>query len=188
MKTLIINGSPRRDGDTVSLITELKKYLHGEIQVVNTYYDDIKPCIDCRYCWTNSKCAINDNMQDIYKKLNQVDNVIIASPIYFSQLPGPLLNFASRLQYFYVSRYIRKDKNFSIKKKTGSLILVGGGDGSPEPAIKTAKILFQQMNAEMISCLCSLKTNTIPAKQDKKVMMEVADLAEKLNRYQHKVK
>lgn len=47
MKTLIFNGSPRKNGDTVGLINEFIKELDGEYKIVNAYYCDIKPCIDC---------------------------------------------------------------------------------------------------------------------------------------------
>lgn len=42
MKTLIFNGSPRKDGDTVSLINELVDQLNGEYRIVNTYNCKIK--------------------------------------------------------------------------------------------------------------------------------------------------
>ncbi len=46
MKTLIFNGSPRPQGDTVSLIDYLMKYLDGEVRTVDAYRCDISPCID----------------------------------------------------------------------------------------------------------------------------------------------
>jgi multimeric flavodoxin WrbA len=58
MKTLIINGSPRRNGDTSGLIEKLKKQLSGEIDEVSAYYDKIAPCVDCRQCWKKKGCAI----------------------------------------------------------------------------------------------------------------------------------
>lgn len=49
MKTLIINGSPKKDGDTAVLINELVRNLKGEV-VILTCYDEISPCNDCRFC------------------------------------------------------------------------------------------------------------------------------------------
>mgnify|MGYP002509830204 CR=1 FL=1 len=66
MKTLIINGSPRIGGDTESLIDIIRKNLVGECRVLNTYRCNISPCMDCRYCWEKSGCAIEDEMQEIY--------------------------------------------------------------------------------------------------------------------------
>lgn len=181
MKTLIVNGSPRKNGDSMTLVNEMLKYLDGEVRIVNAYYDNISPCVDCRYCWNNTGCCINDGMQEIYRLLNEVDNVILASPLYFSELTGELLSFASRLQCFYVSRCIRKDINFKLNKKYGALIITGGGDGSPEPAIRRANIIFRQINAESIGTVMSLKTDEIPAKEDNKALIEAHDLALRLN-------
>lgn len=62
MKTLIINGSPRKSGDTSELITRLKKQINGEIVEISAYYSKISPCIDCRLCWKKKGCAIKDDM------------------------------------------------------------------------------------------------------------------------------
>lgn len=48
MKTLILNGSPRKDGDTAFLINKLISRLYGEYKIVDCYTADIAPCIDCR--------------------------------------------------------------------------------------------------------------------------------------------
>lgn len=54
MKTLILNGSPRENGDTVSLINKVIGNLNGEYKIINAYDCDINPCVDCRYCWNNT--------------------------------------------------------------------------------------------------------------------------------------
>jgi len=66
MKTLILNGSPRLRGGTAFLISALKKRLDGEIVEVLAYLDRIEPCKDCRYCWENPGCVIQDDMQKVY--------------------------------------------------------------------------------------------------------------------------
>ncbi|MDR0818817.1 MAG: flavodoxin family protein, partial [Oscillospiraceae bacterium] len=81
MKTLIINGSPRANGDTAALIGELQKHLKDEIIVIQTYNVAVQPCTDCRYCWTNAACALQDEMQNIFKMIDEADNIILASPI-----------------------------------------------------------------------------------------------------------
>lgn len=64
IKTLIFSGTPRKNGDTMKLINEFIKYLDGEYKIIDSYNCNIKPCIDCRYCWKNTGCCINDEMQD----------------------------------------------------------------------------------------------------------------------------
>jgi multimeric flavodoxin WrbA len=181
MKTLIINGSPRKNGDTMTLVNEITKYLDGDIKIVHTYFDNISPCIDCRFCWRNDGCSINDEMQDIYRALDEVDNVILASPLHFSELTGKLLSFASRLQYFYVLRCIRKEFKFKLKKKNSILIITGGGDGNHNPAVSRANIIFRQINGELIGTIMSLQTNDIPAKQDTEALSKAKEFAIKLN-------
>ena len=58
MKTLILNGSPREQGDTIALIEKIIQGLQGEYHIVNAYRCNILPCIDCRYCWKIDGCLI----------------------------------------------------------------------------------------------------------------------------------
>jgi multimeric flavodoxin WrbA len=183
MKTLVINGSPRKNGHAMTLVNEMTKYLNGEVRIIHTYYDDISPCMDCRYCWNNIGCCINDGMQEVYKLLNEVDNIILVSPIYFSELTGQLLSFASRLQMFYVSRRIRKDKEFNIKIKKGVLVISAGGHSInlEERAIESAKIILRHLNTNLIGIARTLHTNDVSAKDDIEALIEARELALELN-------
>lgn len=106
METLILNGSPKRNGNTVALIGAFTKHLNGDVRVVSSHFDNISPCLDCRYCWDNPGCIINDDMQSVYPYLESCDNLVIASPIWFSELSGPLLTLASRIQTYLAARLI----------------------------------------------------------------------------------
>jgi len=131
------------------LLNELKKLLDGEVIQVDTYYAKSSPCFDCRHCWTNVECIIKDEMQDVYKMMDEADNFVIASPIYFGNLTGSLLNWASRLQLFWVSRYIRKVEPLSAKHRKGVVILiVNHGKDNIEPAIFAGKDLLAKMRTE----------------------------------------
>ena len=180
MRTLIFNGSPRKSGDTVRLINEMQKYLTGEIKIISAYYDKINPCIDCRYCWENIGCCIDDGMQSVYEYIRFCDNIIIASPVYFSELSGSLLNILSRLQCFYTARRFM-NKPIEQKNKNGVLILAGGGDGSHERAKSTANILFKMMNTNCLADVFSLNTNILPASEDSKALQTARDAALLLN-------
>ncbi|MBN1055596.1 MULTISPECIES: GNAT family N-acetyltransferase [unclassified Clostridium] len=166
MKTLIFNGSPRKDGDTVSLINELVKQLNGEYRIVNTYNCKINPCIDCRFCWKNEGCCVNDEMQEIYKYIQECDNILIASPIYFSELTGALLSVGSRLQTYFCGKFFRKE--IPIKKpKKGAVIVVGGGDGSINKPYETACTLLHHMNShDIFPLVYSHNTNSNSAITD----------------------
>lgn len=166
MKTLIFNGSPRKNGDTVTLINEFTKHINGEYKVVEAYDCNIYPCVDCRYCWENSGCCQKDDMQEVYNYIQGCDNVLIASPLYFSELTGQLLAITSRLQTYFCARYFRKEVPI-LKEKKGGVILVGGGDGNIETAYRTASALLRLMNVQTIApVVFSHNTDKIPSKDD----------------------
>lgn len=176
MKTLIFNGSPRKNGDTVSLINYLTKQLPGEYKIVDTYRANISPCLDCRYCWKKSGCAVKDEMQEIYEYLIDCDNVLIASPVYFSELTGKMLDVGSRLQTYFCGRRFRKEDS-GLKLKKGAVLLVGGGDGRPDKAYETAKTLLKHMNCKEIhELVCSHNTDTVPAIEDTRAVAGVEDI------------
>ncbi len=180
MKTLIINGSPRRNGDTSALLAELREQLNGQIVEVSAYYDKIAPCTDCRLCWEEKGCVIKDDMTKIYK--DDFDAVIIASPLYMSNLTGPIVSLASRFQPYYAAKRFLRDP-IDIRKKTAILILVGGGDGGPEPAVQFAKWMFKKMEAELCdeNVVLSLQTDEVPAKEDRDALLKIKEIASRIN-------
>lgn len=184
MKTLIINGSPRKNGGTASMIAEFKKRLKGEVEVIDTYYSKISPCVDCRYCWENPKCIINDEMQNVYRMIDQADNIVIASPIYFAELTGSILQWASRLQYIWVAKTFRKSPCISEKIRNGGVILVDGGDGVADTALAMAKRLLRTMGAEFKGLVhfsgTDKKTATLP-NEDEETLKKIDELAEIFN-------
>lgn len=177
MKTLIFTGTPRKNGDTMDLVNEFIKYLKGEHKIIAAYNCNIKPCIDCRYCWSHEGCSINDGMQDVYDYIQECDNILIASPLYFSELSGQLLAITSRLQTYFGSEFFRKVDPIH-KKKKGGVIITGGGDGSVEKAFSTARVLLHHMNTRIIAPLVySHNTNNIPSKDDIEAMKSPRELA-----------
>lgn len=177
MKTLIFCGTPRENGNTMVLVNEFINHLNGEYKIIDAYACNIRPCIDCRYCWKNAGCNINDEMQEVYSYIQECDNILIASPLYFSELTGQLLAVMSRLQTYFCTRFFRKE--IPIKKvKKGGVIIVGGGDGSVEKAYNTACTLLRHMNAiDVAQIVCSHKTNDIPSFEDVNAMKSSKDLA-----------
>lgn len=181
MKTLIFNGSPRKNGDTMSLINEVVKDLKGEYKIVNSYDCKISPCIDCRFCWENEGCSIKDGMQEIYDYIQECDNVLIASPLHFAELSGPLLCVTSRLQTYFCKKFFRKEKPVE-KQKKGAVILVGGGFGDISIPYRTAKTILHHMNCRNILPLVSCHhTNEMLAIDDEKAIAGIKDIIKSFN-------
>ena len=184
MKTLIINGSPRINGDTASLLNIIKENIDGEYRIVDAYRSSISPCVDCRFCWESSGCAIHDEMQEIYDYIQICDNILIASPIYFSELTGKLLDVGSRLQTYFCARFFRKEEPIA-KSKKGAVVLVGGGDGSISKPYETACTLLHHMNCyDIHDVVFSHNTNVAPAIEDVQVISGIHSIIDFFNEVQ----
>lgn len=175
-KTLIFNGSPRKNGNMAQAINYLTECISGEYKIIDTYNCNVSPCVDCRWCREHSGCRIDDEMQDIYNYIQVCDNIIIASPIYFSELTGKLLDVGSRLQTYFSARYFRNEKPI-IKPKKGAVILVGGGDGNMDKAYDTACTLLKHMNVtNVFPAVCSHNTNIELVLEDETFVNQIAEL------------
>jgi multimeric flavodoxin WrbA len=181
MKTLIFNGSPRKNGNTAQLVKELCRQLDGEYKIVSAYYCSVKPCIDCRYCWKNNGCSIKDEMQEVYAYIQECDNIVIASPTYFSELSGQLLAVLSRLQTYWCAKYLRKEEPVS-KKKKGGIIIVRGGAGPLKKPEETAKVLLADMNAKAVGVVFTDNSDEVSALDKPEVAEAIRSLAGELNK------
>lgn len=179
MKTLIFNGSPRKKGETKKLIQELSQELGGKIKVVDAYTANIRPCVDCRWCFTREGCAVKDEMQEVFSYIQECDHIVIASPIYFEELTGMLLAILSRLQTYFSARYLRKEDPVP-KKKTGAILLTAGSIGPREKAESTASMLLEQMGCKSLGTVYVNRTDQVPVEQREDILEEIRTLAQKL--------
>ena len=178
---LIFNGSTKIYGDTVSLIDEFASRLKGEIKSIS-FQNNISPCVDCRYCWKNIGCAIKDEMQDIYEHIKTCDNIVIASPIWFSSISGPLLNLASRVQSLFAAGYFQK-KQILLKEKKGVIIIVGAQPETIDIPTQTVLAIMRYLNVHRPSVqkIYSVDTNNLPACEDKAALEQCRKVADLLN-------
>jgi multimeric flavodoxin WrbA len=165
MKTLIINGSPRLHGDTASLLALLKQQLHGDVAELSAYRGNISPCVDCRRCRETGACAMRDDMDVVYA--DDFDNVVVASPVYFSAMTPPMLAVVSRFQAHFSGHRFRggsKDR----RPKKGAIVLVGGESGGAVSAGRHAYILLKALNAHGFDAhtVTSMRTDFVPADKD----------------------
>ncbi|MFA6047905.1 MAG: flavodoxin family protein [Parcubacteria group bacterium] len=118
MKTLIISGSPRK-GNTEFILSKIYKSLRGNKELILLRNKNIKHCSGCLYCDGHKKCAIQDDMQEIYRKLLKADLIILGTPNYFDNVPGIMKDFVDRTNPFYETDKLKGKKVISI--------VVGGG-------------------------------------------------------------
>ncbi len=182
MKTLILNGSPRKGGDTAALVKAVKERLQGEVEEIFAAESNVRPCTDCRYCRTHQGCAIQDGGADLLEKIAESDRILIASPVWFGTLPGELLSMLSRLQSQFSAEFFRHEQKMGAPKK-GAILLTAGGSGGVENAIETATILLKQMNVtQWMEPVCAKETDRRPAAEDQGAVSGAIKIAEYFNK------
>ena len=123
MKVLIINGSPRKDGNTAIALSEAAKVLEQQgIEVVNYQIGTkaMRGCIACNYCRLNGKCVFDDDVVELSALLQQADGVIIGSPVYYASANGSLIALLDRLFY---------STSFDKRMKVGASVAVARRGG-----------------------------------------------------------
>ena len=101
MKTLLVNGSPRKDGNTAVALNEIAKTLEAEGVEAETFWIGVKPvrgCMACGKCREGGgKCVFGDDAaNDLAAKMAGADAVVIGSPVYYGQPNGALLALLQR--------------------------------------------------------------------------------------------
>ncbi|MEI8175465.1 MAG: flavodoxin family protein [Candidatus Omnitrophota bacterium] len=135
-KILVIAASPRRNGNSETLLDEAISALNGSRDgVKKIVLDDltIAPCNGCHACFKTGRCVIKDDMQAFYKELLACETLVVASPIYFQGLPCQLKCVIDRCQALWSRKYILKKKlvNDKIaKKRRAGAILVAASTGA----------------------------------------------------------
>lgn len=187
MRTLVLNGSPRKNGDTAALLQAFYQKLEGEVTEVRAFCDDIAPCIDCRWCWKNPGCAQKDGMQAVYDAVQAADNIVVASPVNFSELTGPLLGLAGRFQTYWTARNFRGEEPIP-KRKNGAILLAGGGTGKAQRAIASARLILNELAADCVARAYALQTDERPPAQDEAARGQAERAALQLNKLYHRQK
>lgn len=102
MKVLIINGSPRKEGNTAIALDEVRKTLEAEgieTETVHVGHKDIHGCIACGKCKETGKCVFSDIVNEVAPKFAEADGLVIGSPVYYASPAGTMLSFLDRLFY-----------------------------------------------------------------------------------------
>ena len=100
MKVLLINGSPRKEGNTYLALREMEKIFEQEqveSEIIHIGNKPIRGCIACRVCAQKGKCVFDDCVNEIAPKFQEADGIIIGSPVYYASANGTLVSFLDRL-------------------------------------------------------------------------------------------
>lgn len=123
MKVLIVNGSPKANGNTSIALNEMVNVFHEEgveSEIVHVGNKDIRGCVSCSHCMEHGKCVFDDIVNEIAIKFEEADGLVIGSPVYYAMANGTLASFAQRLFY---------STHFNKTMKVGASVVVGRRGG-----------------------------------------------------------
>ncbi len=153
MKVLGIAGSPRKGGNTDTL---LARFLEGaaskgvEVKTLRVCDLKIRGCLHCDACLEKGNCRVQDDMQMVYRELEAADRLVIASPLQFMSVPSELKALIDRCQAFWSRKYVLKVPPLGDKReRKGFLISVGGRRTIPnlfDAELVTIKTLFRTLD------------------------------------------
>lgn len=124
MKVLMINGSPRVNGNTALALAEMEKVFHEngiETEIIQVGYMNMRGCLACDYCRELNRCVFDDAVNDVAPKFEQCDGLVIASPVYYASANGTLISFLDRL--FYSTTFDRSMKvgaSVAVARRSGA--------------------------------------------------------------------
>jgi multimeric flavodoxin WrbA len=127
MKIMAFNGSPRKKWNTATL---LQKALEGasskdaETEMIHLYDLNYKGCISCFACKTiggksYGKCAVEDDLTEVFSRVEQADSIVLGSPIYYGTVSGEMKSFMERLLFPYTEYTVNYSSVFPRKIKAG---------------------------------------------------------------------
>ncbi len=102
MKVLMINGSPRVDGNTSIALREMEQVFLQEgmeVETVQVGNQAVRGCMACGYCGKNGKCVFDDVVNKLAPKLEEADGLVVASPVYYASANATLIAVLDRLFY-----------------------------------------------------------------------------------------
>ena len=102
MNVLMINGSPRINGNTTIALEEMRKAFDEEgvnTEIIQVGNKDVRGCIACGRCAELGKCVFDDIVNELASKFEKADGLVIASPVYFASANATLIAVLDRLFY-----------------------------------------------------------------------------------------
>ena len=111
MKVLLINGSPHAKGTTYAALREVMKTLESEgvqCEILQVGHLAVPGCRGCGACVKLGKCIHDDIVNELAKKFEEADGLIVGSPVHYAAPAGTLICVLNRL--FYSTHFEKRDK------------------------------------------------------------------------------
>ncbi|MDR1031408.1 MAG: flavodoxin family protein [Treponema sp.] len=153
MKTIGINGSPRKGWNTSILVEEALRGAASrgsETELVNLYDLNFRGCISCFACKLKGgkslgRCAARDDLKPALDRIHECDALVAGSPIYLSEVTAGVRAFFERLIFQYLT-YGNKERNTFFDRRIPSVLIytMNIGESMLDGAGYTAKFKFYE--------------------------------------------
>lgn len=124
MKILLINGSPKQNGNTFIALREVQNTLEAEgieTEMIHVGAKSIRGCTACNQCVEKGKCVFDDVVNEVAPKFEAADGIVVGSPVYYASPAGTLIAFLDRLFY---------SASFDKSMKVGAAVAVARRGGT----------------------------------------------------------
>ena len=112
MKVLMLNGSPKDNGNTARVLAEMRTVFEKEnveVAYVHVGHLAVRGCTSCGACYKQGHCVIGDDIvNELAAKLQECDGLVLGSPVYYAAPNGALIAILNRL--FYSTRFDKRMK------------------------------------------------------------------------------
>jgi len=161
-----LSGSPRRGGNSETLLDEA---LRGAAaagaeteKIVASTFRKLSPCVNCGHCLKTGFCRVQDDMQDIYPKLDRADGLVVASPIYFMGVSAFLKILIDRCQCYWSRKYVLRRPLFPDQpgRRRLGIFLATAGHDKPivfQGARMTVRALFDVLDVDYLDEYFAMK-------------------------------
>ena len=146
MKVLLINGSPRKNGNTFLALQEAARTLEEQgidSEVVWIGNKPVRGCIACATCKTkgNGMCVFDDDVCNKFiEKMNESDALIVGSPVYYGVPTGQVIALVQRMLF----------AGADVKCKPAAAVAVCRRGGATS-AFQTLQMPFQMVNMPIVT-------------------------------------
>ena len=111
MKVLLVNGSPKSNGNTAFALAQMAEVFADqgiETELIHVGNQAIRGCLGCGSCYKTGKCVIDDMVNEVVPKFAEADGIVLGSPVYYASANATLVAFLDRL--FYSTRFDKRMK------------------------------------------------------------------------------
>lgn len=150
-----ILGSPLPEGNTALL---LEKAIAGardagcEVRRIDAASLEITACKEFYFCRNHARCMMEDDMDEIFALFQEIDGLIIATPVMTMGIPGALKSFMDRFQVFYCAKYVRKERMVPREKRKYRRTLLISISGMNIPTNFEGVRLSSESFCDIIDC------------------------------------